>query len=227
MTAWWALWPLWGSAAALLAWTQARWVVPRLREPADGAPLGKIAYRTLPTRGRLVGIAAVAAASQLATAFVPASQRGLWLVLGSGVLVLVWVDAVTTWVPAALVRSALTQLVAAGAVGLVWDPAPAHLIARMALAGAASWGLWWLMWRITRGGLGFGDVRLATLIGIVMGTYSWTLWLAAWLAGSLVGALWGLLRRRAAPAPGTTSGFAYGPALWLGPYAALLWLAWV
>ena len=227
MTAWWALWPLWGVAAALLAWAQGRWIVPRLREPDDGASLGKTAYRALPTRGRLAALAGVAALSQLATVFVPASQRGLWLVLGSAVLVLVWVDALTTWVPLALVRLTLAQLVVAGAIGLAWDPDPTALAARLVVAGGVSWGLWWLIWRITRGGLGYGDVRLAALIGMITGASSWTHWLAAWLAGSLIGAVWGLLRRRTAPAPGTTSGFAYGPALWLGPYAALLWLAWV
>ncbi len=73
--------------------------------------------------------------------------------------------------------------------------------------------------------IGYGDVRLAVPLGALAGTAGIDSWLAAWLAGSLVGLIWGVAVRRRRPAPGTTSGFAYGPALWTGPYVALLWLA--
>jgi len=212
-------------AGLALALPQAAWLVPRLREPADGASLGKPAYASLPTPRRLAVLAAVVVAAQAATAAQPAAARGLWLVAGSSVLVLVWVDALTTWLPAPLAWSCLAQMGVAGALGAFWAPSPGTFLAHVALGGAAAWGLWWLLWRITRGGLGYGDVRLAPLIGALAGSLGLTGWLAAWLAGSLVGLVWGLVVRRRAPAPGTRAGFAYGPGLWSGPYLALAWLA--
>jgi len=221
----WATAPAWAAPAVALAYVQARIVVPRLREPPDGVELGKTPYAALPTAPRLAVLAVLAACAGLVTALAPVDQRGLWLVLGSSVLVLVWVDAVTTWIPAVLARAAFAQMVLAVGLGAFWSPDPGWLALRALAGAAAAFGLWWLLWRVTRGGLGYGDVRLATLIGAVTGAHSSTLWLGALLAGSLLGVVWGLARRRAAPAPGTARGFAYGPALWLGPYAAFAWLS--
>ena len=221
----WPAWGLWSLTGLLLALPQAVWAVPRLREPPDGAGLGKTPYADLPTPRRLAGLAGLVIACQAVTALQPAEQRGLWLVAGSSLLVLVWVDGLTTWLPTPLAWSNLAQMAVAGLVGVLLAASPGAFAARLALGALAAWMLWWLIWRLTRGGIGYGDVRLAAPIGALAGASGTEAWLAAWLAGSLVGLIWGLALRRRHPAPGTTSGFAYGPALWTGPYLALLWLA--
>ncbi|MCL1841855.1 MAG: A24 family peptidase [Propionibacteriaceae bacterium] len=217
-------WSIWAPAAVVLTLLQALWLVPRLSEPEDGAELHKVPYARLPTRGRLVLLSLIALATQVATATQPASQRGLWLVLGSSVLVLIWVDALTTWLPTVLARLCLVQMVLAAAIGAPFADHPGTTLLRVGLGAAASWGLWWLIWRLSRGGIGYGDVRLAPLLGAAVGACGVNAWLAALLAGSLAGVIWALARRHRPPAPGTTSGFAYGPALWIGPYAALIWM---
>ena len=221
----WAAWGLWSLTGLALALSQAIWWVPRLAEPPDGPALHKTPYRALPEARQLSVLAGLVVAAQAITAAQPAEQRGLWLVAGSSLLVLVWVDGLTTWVPTALAWAVMAQMAVAGVAGSLVANSPGGFLAQIAAGALAAWALWWLIWRLARGGLGYGDVRLAVPIGALAGTIGLDGWLAAWLAGSLVGLVWGLVVRRRHPAPGTVGGFAYGPALWTGPYLALLWLA--
>ena len=75
---------------------------------------------------------------------------------------------------------------------------------------------------VTRGGIGFGDVRFAPLVGAATAATSWTLLAWALVLGSLTGALVGLvrlaLRRRGS--------FAYAPSILAGAYlaATVAWL---
>jgi len=219
------LWLIFAPVALALTLAQAIFLVPRLPEPAEGPELGKTTYASLPSRGRLGILAALSLAAQAATAVAPAEQRGLWLVLGSSVLTLIWVDGLTTWLPTVFARICLAQLVIATAVGAVWSDDPTRLLLRAVIGAATAWLLWWLIWRLTRGGVGYGDVRLAPLLGLVTGASGLDVWMAALLGGALSGVVWGLVRhRRRRPAPGTRTGFAYGPALWTGPYLAVIWM---
>jgi leader peptidase (prepilin peptidase)/N-methyltransferase len=133
-------------------------------------------------------------------------------------LTLVWVDALTTWLPTQLLRLVAGELAVALLIGAVLSPTPVTLLSRVLVGALASGVVFTTLWWFTRG-FGFGDVRLAPLIGAVAGSLGSSGWYAALLAGSLVGVVWGLAARRH-PAPGTSSGFAYGPALWCGPYLA-------
>ena len=78
-------------------------------------------------------------------------------------------------------------------------------------------GFFALFWRLT-GGIGFSDVRLMACVGAITAAASIDLAIAATLAGTILGACWGLLRR----VLGRSGQFAYGPALWAGPFLALL-----
>jgi leader peptidase (prepilin peptidase)/N-methyltransferase len=76
--------------------------------------------------------------------------------------------------------------------------------------------LYLLVWRVSRGGFGFGDVRFAPLIGAATAAHSWSLLLLGLFAGSVLGAVHGgirLVRRRAGPFP-------YAPAMLAGAYLA-------
>lgn len=89
-------------------------------------------------------------------------------------------------------------------------------IAVQSIAGAfLAGGTFWLLNWATHGGVGFGDVKLASLVGLVAGAVSLA---AVWWAVALgtAGALiWARVRRREGP-------FAYGPSLLTGTLCATL-----
>ncbi|WP_061292189.1 prepilin peptidase [Herbidospora cretacea] len=87
--------------------------------------------------------------------------------------------------------------------------------------GLALAGIYLVLWFGRPSGLGFGDVKLAGLIGIVAGAVSVDAVIIAGVGGQLLGGLWalGLLITR----KGTrTSEFPFGPAMIAGALAALL-----
>lgn len=79
----------------------------------------------------------------------------------------------------------------------------------------ASGGAFAISHAVTRGGIGYGDVKLAALLGLAIGPLGLQpLWIGP-LAGTTAAFLWGKVRRQAGP-------LAYGPWLLLGVGAALL-----
>jgi leader peptidase (prepilin peptidase)/N-methyltransferase len=189
-----------------------RLVVARLPEPADGA--GKVRYADLVSTGFVVGCALVSGATALiGWLAVPTVQQPLWWVLATFGVMLAAVDARTTWLPLHLTRLAWATMSVAGLFALLLGAGWASLL--RAGAGAAVAGLLYLVvWRIARGGFGFGDVRFAPLIGAATAADSWSLLVTGLFAGSVLGAVYGGLRsvrRRAGPFP-------YAPAMLAGAY---------
>lgn len=211
-------------AASVVAVAHLAVALPRLAEPpADpGDPFTKPTYAGL-ARPRTYALAALLAlAAGLLVPRVGTATLGVWFVLASAVAALVTIDWFTTYLPRSLTIVCAGQLVGGGLIGSLatadwaWWP--------RAVGGAlAAGGMFWAVWRVG-GGLGFGDVRLATFLGFAAASQSWSLWWSAMLLGALVGAVVGIvtaLVRRWRPSPlGTV--FAYGPALWVGPWLALL-----
>ena len=68
-----------------------------------------------------------------------------------------------------------------------------------ALGAAVAGGLYLVVWLVTRGGFGFGDVRFAPLVGAATAVPTFTMLLWALFLGSLVGGVVGIIRL--APAP--------------------------
>ena len=204
-----------------LAISHGLWLARRLPEPADGPSLGKLPYAALHSKRRTTALILMTATAQLATFGAPVAMRPLWLIYGATVAALVWVDACTTWLPASLSWLVTVELLAASAVTLWLSDDRATLVMRLVAGAGAALAIWWALWRFSRGGLGFGDVRLAPLTGAMAATLGASGWFAGLLIGSALGVVWGLVIGRRYPAPGTKGGFAYGPALWAGPYAAL------
>ena len=142
-------------------------VLRRLPEPIPGS--GKPIYRDLGTTrfvlvcGSLAGIAA--AVSWLT---VPRYVQPLWSVLAILGVLLAAIDARTSWLPLLLTRiawlaMAVASVLAASLGGGVW------LAARSAAGAAIAGGLYLLVWLLSRGGFGFGDVRFAPLLGAACG----------------------------------------------------------
>ncbi len=92
-------------------------------------------------------------------------------------------------------------------------------IVRAVISGVVMFGLFFVLWLVAPGKLGFGDVRLMFLLGLFLGWFSLVLPIYGLLFGSLIGLAMGigsLVARR-----GTR--FPFGPALALGALMAL-WL---
>lgn len=96
-----------------------------------------------------------------------------------------------------------------------WSP-----FARALLAGVALFLLFLVLAIMPGSGMGFGDVKLAGLLGMLLGWLSWTqvMWatLATFLIGGVVAVLVLALGRK-----GRRDDFAYGPSMLLGTIGAL------
>lgn len=104
-----------------------------------------------------------------------------------------------------------------GAIGGIWEMGA---IWENVTAGAGAALFFFLLWRITRGrGMGIGDIKLAFLLGFLLGYPAIIVALyAAFLTGAIVGVIL-ILGRRA----GLKSKIAFGPFLIVGTLIALLW----
>lgn len=210
----------WWVAGLVWALVHLHLVVPRLPEPTE--PDGKPPYASLVDSRADLQVGLLAAFGLTPLFIVDARLAPLWWVLGSAVATLVWIDWRTTWLPRALTIICAAELLAALALALILG-LPVVAVGR-ALAGAFAAGLfWWLVWRLTRGGLGFGDVRLAPLLGLVAAASSWQAWWTSILAGAIIGGLWGIVVALRSRGTHTGTAFAYGPSLFLGVYAGLAW----
>jgi leader peptidase (prepilin peptidase) / N-methyltransferase len=209
---------LWGVAllvvvSAVPVLLTTRPVLLRLPEPAE--PDGKVAYRALPTRGFVATCTVLAAAAAgLVGSTLPTPTWPLWWVLCAPALVLVTVDARTTWLPLGLTR--VVWAATLGGAALATSLGGTGQLSRSAVGALAAALLYLVLWRFSRGGLGFGDVRLAPVLGAASAAVGWSTLFATLLLGSLTGAVVGVvlaLRRR----PGA---FAYAPSMLVGAFLA-------
>lgn len=211
---------IWVIAAAVASSASAiahlLFVLPRLPSPApDGndPPPDYVALAT-PGAGLAVGAAALLAAL-VAMPTQPTHHLLLWFGhLGAGTA-LVWVDLRTTWLPKRLNLICLVQVLAGLGLMAVLD----WRTAAFALAaGLITRLLFHLVWRLGTG-LGYGDVRLAGIVGIVAGAGGMQNWLTAVFLTTVIGAVWAVVhasrRRGRTPTP-----FPYGPSHRAGPIAA-------
>lgn len=108
-------------------------------------------------------------------------------------------------------------------VGVVWAVAynlyTRQPLLNWLLAGALGFGLFYLTYVLSRGGMGGGDVRLAGLLGLVLGL---RLLACALLIAFVSGAAISLLLLAARRAHRKTA-IPFGPFLALGCYVAALW----
>ena len=181
--------------AVMIAMTTGLLVRPLLRllpepVPGDDKPIYRDlgSTRFLLVCGVLAGIAAAVSWLSL-----PRYAQPMWSVLAILGVLLAAIDARTSWLPLQLTRiawlaMALATLLAALLGGDVW------VAVRSAAGAAIAGGLYLLVWLISRGGFGFGDVRFAPLLGAAAAADSWTLLWWTLLLGTLVGGLFGVLR---------------------------------
>lgn len=153
-----------------------------------------------------VAIVAVAIPTHLLPAWVIVCGVGTWLA---------YIDWYTHVLPTRIV----VPLFAVAALVVLleaWLVADAQIFVRAlaasALAFGSFWCFWWIADRWRPGSFGFGDVRFAAPLGLVLGSLGpWAAPIGLYL-GFAIGAIFGL----ALKARGHQEGFAFGPAMLAG-----------
>lgn len=212
-------------AAALLAVVHAVLIVCRLPEPTDHPPDDppKTPYRDLVTARNVLGVFVGCLVLGQILWVVPVTQWPAWVAyIGAGG-VLVAVDLATTYLPRRLHYIVLAEVV----IGVAWWGSQVGWaqLGRPVVAAGVAYAIFWLVWRFA-GGIGFGDVRLMVVVGLVAALSGWNAFTTALLAGTIIGALWGIAHQLTRRRSGRPAFFPYGPALWLGPFVAALLSAW-
>jgi len=144
----------------------------------------------------------------------------LWVPLVPVSVALAVVDWRTRLLPTAVIRPTYGVLVVLVLVG--WAvTGDTDAVVRAALGWLVAGGLYGLLWVIYPRGLGFGDVRLAGVLGIALGWVGWGAVLvgvyAGFLLGGVLGGLLSVLRIV------DRKGFPFGPFMLIGALVGLLW----
>lgn len=176
--------------------TAVLWVagLPRVREPEDEGSDVKTPYVAL-ARPRVAALVAAfsAAATWIAATHVPTAALLPWLVLSTLGVALAAVDGFTTWIPARPTRWTWLIMAAAAAATLLLGASWTDLL--RTLGGAVVAGVVYLvLWVVTRGGFGFGDVRFVPVVAAPAAAVSLDTLVAAVLAGTLLALVHGLWR---------------------------------
>jgi len=108
-------------------------------------------------------------------------------------------------------------LVLASAVEHTWSD-----LLRAVICGAAAFALFFVIWFLVPRGMGFGDVRLAGVIGLTVGYLGVVHAYLAFLVGFVVGLVFGVVLMVGSSA-GRKTRIPFAPALCIGAVVAILW----
>ncbi|ACQ80273.1 peptidase A24A prepilin type IV [Beutenbergia cavernae DSM 12333] len=181
-----------------------------------------------PVVAAVVGVVAAGAAALVGPrAALPATLVVALAATGAGL-----VDAAAHRIPNAIVLPAYPLAVVGYAVAALIDGDGAALVRALA-GGAICWSLYALLAWVYPPGLGFGDVKLAGLLGIALGWFGWTHLVVGVVGAFVLGGLAALAllvtrrARRSTAIPfgpwmigGAFVGAAWGPAVLAGLLAA-------
>jgi leader peptidase (prepilin peptidase)/N-methyltransferase len=167
---------------------------PERDESAEGEPT-KPLYVDLGARPGLWWRSALASA--VAGAAVGAVLGWDWWAAVLAVLVpvcvaLAYIDWHTRLLPAVIVLPATAFVVLAGLIGWPVTGDPDDLI-RAALGLVIARSVYWLLWFVHSAGMGFGDVRLAALLGFALGHVGWAEFGVGMYSGFLIFGVPGLV----------------------------------
>ncbi|MFE9249955.1 prepilin peptidase [Streptomyces sp. NPDC007088] len=155
----------------------------------------------------------------LAAATGPRPELGVWLLLAPLGVLLFRTDLRVQRLPDPLTlpAAALAALLL-GAAALL--PGHGGSWTGALLGGAALAGGYFVMFLVSPAGMGFGDVKLALSLGLVLGWYGWGVLLLGTFAGFVLAGLYGLVLvalRRA----GRRTAIPFGPFLLAGAFLGL------
>ncbi|OON78403.1 prepilin peptidase [Streptomyces tsukubensis] len=169
-------------------------------------------------------VATAAVCALLAAATGTRPELGVWLLLAPLAVLLVRTDFVVRRLPDVLTLPlAAAAALLLGVAALLPEHAgswPTALLGGLALSAA-----YFVMFLISPDGMGFGDVKLALVLGVALGWYGWGTLFLGTFAGFLFGGLYGLglVVLRGA---GRRTAIPFGPFLLGGALVGLLIGAW-
>ncbi|TXS56693.1 prepilin peptidase [Streptomyces sp. t39] len=194
--------------------------VPAAAPDAPGPP-GEPDGRPVPYRVS-VPVSAVTAVACLLLAYAtgPRPELAVWLLGAPFAVLLALVDRNVHRLPDELTLPlAGASAVLLGAAALL--PGDGGSWPTALLGGLALGGVYFLLFLINPNGMGFGDVKLALSLGVVLGWYGWTVLFAGAFAGFLLGSVYGvglMLLRRA----DRRTAIPFGPFMITGAFLGLL-----
>ncbi|MFE4534189.1 prepilin peptidase [Streptomyces scopuliridis] len=166
----------------------------------------------------------------LAAATGPRPELAVWLLLTPFAVLLALVDRAVHRLPdrltlplaaAAVVLLGVAALLPDGGGGGNDGTGPGGSWPTALLGGLVLGACYFVLFLINPNGLGFGDVKLALSLGVVLGWYGWLVLFVGAFAGFLLGSLYGfglILLRRA----GRKSAFPFGPFMIVGALAGIV-----
>lgn len=187
-----------------------------LVELGTAAAFTLVALRWLP---------AVLASGSVAASVAAALELLAFLYLAAVSIALALIDLETRRLPNRILVPAIVVeavLMTASAL-LAADPAA---IGRAAIGGAALFLLYLALALGTRGGMGFGDVKLAALMGIVTGWIGWSALIVGAFAAFVLGGLVGIVLLVARRATRRTA-IPFGPWMILGAWSGIAFGSWI
>lgn len=219
-----------GVGGLLVPWLVARVPEPAPKEPSEDQPPDdeppKMLYADIARRPGLGWRSAVASvvAGGLLGAATGLDWPLLWLVPLTPVAVaLSVVDWHTRLLPRVVVLPATLAVIALmSVVGLTTGEG--DVLVRALLAMLAARSFYWVLWFVRSAGMGFGDVRLAALAGLVLGWSGWGALVIGIWAGFLVFSVpivLALVVRRDRSL--LKRSFPFGPFMAVGALVGLVW----
>lgn len=201
------------------------WFVPRivaiLPEPPTPSE-DKPPYVDLAARPGLAWQSALA--SGLAAAVIGGALGWHWALIFLVPLVpagvaLAYIDWRTRLLPTAIIGPSYLAVIPLLIVAALADGEPRRLVGAL-IGWAAYGGLYWLLWRFTPG-MGYGDVRLSGLLGLVLGWLGLPALLAGLYAGFVLGVVaWVPMRLLRIT---TSRTYPFGPFMLAGVIVGVLW----
>lgn len=148
-------------------------------------------------------------------------ELAAYCVLFAGLVAISVADIRVRLVPRVILYPTLAlmtlALVAAAAVAGHWHP-----LLDAVIAGAAAFAVFFVIWFIAPRGMGFGDVRLAGVVGAGLGWLGFRQLFLGFLAAFVVGSVVGLTLM-ALKGTGRKTALPFGPALAAGCVVGVLW----
>jgi leader peptidase (prepilin peptidase)/N-methyltransferase len=180
------------------AFTLGPLVMRRIPEPVLEEGDTKIPYAELAGQGVATkaaywcGATAAIAGGLLGWTLGTSAGLAAWLVLAVVGAVLGYIDAWTKYLPSAIIWPSYLLVGLALVIGALqtgdWES-----LLRAAIAGAVGFGMFELLFRLVRRGVGYGDVRLSGLLSIALGWLGWGELLVGLYAGFFIGAVNGIV----------------------------------
>ena len=158
--------------------------------------------------------------AMLAWAFGPDPVLPAYLYLAAVGVALALIDIDVRRLPDALTLPSYVVVAALLGLGALLG-SPSGELVRALFGGAAMYAVYLALCLARPGGMGFGDVKLAGVLGMATGWLGWEVWGVALFAGFLFGGLWGV--SVIARGRGTrTSAVPFGPFMLVGVLFAVI-----